>query len=225
MSSKQEFKNDIELLADCYDSNPILKGLVKLVPNGSYADSLFGFAWSSYKKAKLKIFFDELANGKIELTEGIVSSSEFLHAFFRTLNYVENNLTEEKIKKFSHILTNLGTGEITFNDFEDFTSAFNDLSEREFTLLTIKKDYELKYPQGFDANGEKLNPAQLTNLYWKDFKNEVKETLKIDDNMLTSLLIRVQRTGCYALHKGYWDDSGEQEGNTTIFFHKILEII
>jgi len=122
-------------------------------------------------------------------------------------------------------LTSLGAAEITFNEFEDFTSAFNDLSEREFLLLTIKKDYELKHPHGRDENGENLIPAQLTGSYWQDFKNETKETLNIDDDMLNSLLIRVQRTGCYALHKGYWDDDGEQEGNTTIFFHKILEII
>lgn len=217
--------NDIQLLANHYESSPILKGLVKMVPYGSAVDSVVSVAWNNYKKAKLKTFFDELANGKIELTEGIVSSNEFLHAFFRTLTYIENNRTEEKIKRFSHILTCLGAGDISFNEFEDFTSAFNDLSEREFTLMSIKKDFELKFPNRADASGKELNPFQLTSSYWNEFKEAAKETLSIDDNMLTALLIRVQRTGCYALHKGYWDDEGEQVGNTTILFHKILVII
>ena len=102
MGLPQEVKNDIELLANSYESNPILKGLVKLIPNGSSVDSVFSVAWSNYKKAKLKVFFDELANGKIELTEGIVSSNEFLHAFFRTLSMLKIT-ARQKRSKDSHI--------------------------------------------------------------------------------------------------------------------------
>jgi len=43
-----------------------------------------------------------LANGKIELTEGIVSSNEFLHAFFRTLSMLKIT-ARQKRSKDSHI--------------------------------------------------------------------------------------------------------------------------
>lgn len=69
------------------------------------------------------------------------------------------------------------------------------------------------------------NPAQRTSSYWKDFKQEVQTKLNIDGGELNAMLLRVQRTGCYAKHKGYWDDSHEEEGNTTALLQTIINVI
>ncbi len=225
MELPQEINNDIQWLAGHYESSPIIKGLVQLIPfYGSAVDSFISVAWNNYKKKKHKIFFDELANGKIALTEGIVSDNDFLHAFFRTLLYVENNRTEEKVKRFAHILSNLGGGKINFNEFEEYTSAFDELTEREFAVLNVKKNFELKYPKGA-IEIEDSNPLKITSSYWEKFKAEVNEKLEIDNDTLRMLLLRSQRTGCYEVHVGYMKDFEDLEGDTTLFFHKLLLVI
>jgi hypothetical protein len=82
-------------------------------------------------------------------------------------------------------------------------------------------EYEQKYTL---KNGE-LNEAQVVNLYWKEFKEEVINTLGIGAGEFDGIIIRVQRTGCFSDFKGYWENDHERKGLTTELFHKIYSLL
>jgi len=209
-----------------YENKPIIKGLIQAIGTqgfslGSMVDTALATYVSNIRKHRLHIFFEELSNGNAELTEDIIENNDFLHAFFSTINYVFRTRSDDKIKRFARILKNYSLGFATITEFEDFTSIFNELSDREFTILVIKYHYEQLY-----LNKEtQMNPAQKTNLYWEDFKKEIFRTLNISENELDPMLVRIQRTGCYNKHKGYWDNGPNERGNTTVLFTRLYELI
>jgi len=213
-------------LYDSYDNQPIIKSLIQLievngVPIGSLIDTSLGKYVSNLKSNRLKSFFDELNTGEIELTDDIIEQNEFLNAYFSTVNYIIRTRSDEKIKCFARILKKLNNGNIDINEFEDFTSIFNELSEREFAILVIKYQFE----QNNLKNAKDLNPAQLTESYWDDFKNEVCLKIGLPEKELDPMLVRLQRTGCYNKHKGYWEDGPNEQGDTTELFKRIYELI
>jgi hypothetical protein len=213
-------------LYESYERNPLIKSLIHLlgvsgVPIGSLVDTSLAVYVNKLKSNRLKCFFDELDSGKIALTDDIIEQNDFLSAYFSIVNYVIRTRSDEKIRCFARILKNYNLGSFNINDFDDYTSIFNELSEREFFILVIKYHYEIKNK----VNANKLNPAQLTNTYWDNFKNEVCSKIGLPENELDPLLIRLQRTGCYIKHTGYWDDGPNAKGDTTDLFKKIYELI
>ncbi|MGZ6555179.1 MAG: hypothetical protein ACXVDV_21560, partial [Bacteroidia bacterium] len=213
-----------------YEKNPLLKALVKLLPAGSSVDSLISVSLSNMKAARLKTFFDALNKGDLELSENIIATNDFLYSYFSTFNYVVRTRTDEKVKRFANILLNVAAGNITFEESDDYTSVLNELSDREFAILSLKYQYESRFlPEvgetEYRSNGEVLNPKQVTALYWDSFKEEVIEKIGVEASEFNSILVRIQRTGCYSIHKGYFDSSFEEDGNTTPLFKKLYTLV
>jgi hypothetical protein len=215
-------KDELILLAESYEKKPVIKGLVKLIPYGSAVDSFFSVSLANYKKKQLSVFFDELSEGKVELTQNIVDTNEFLYAFFKTTSYVENTRTDDKIKRFGKILKSVASGNINYDEFEDYVSVVNDLSDREFLMLAIKYKYEAIYNNTV-IEYKDLNPKELIGKYWPTYKEEVRNTLKISEEELNAMLVRLERTGCYVILKGYFDAGSENDGFTTTIFKKICD--
>jgi hypothetical protein len=213
-------------LEEQYSNNVVLKGLIQILssgglPIGSVIDSGLSTFLNNQKVKKLKIFFDKLNDGKVILDQADIENNDFLHAYFATVNYVLNTRTDEKAARFAEILKGLYSKEIDIDQFEDYSSIFNEISEREFYFLSKKMEYEQKYTL---KNGE-LNEAQVVNLYWKEFKEEVINTLGIGAGEFDGIIIRVQRTGCFSDFKGYWENDHERKGLTTELFHKIYSLL
>lgn len=216
----------ITALYESYEDSPVLKGLVQAlsisgVPIGPIIDSSLGTYVNRIKVERLKTFFDELNQGDVVLTEEQIKSNGFLNAYFDTVSYVLRTKSDDKIRRFALILKKVYLGKLTIEDFDDYTAVFNNLTDREFAILTIKYKYEQKYI----SNPENLNRLQLTSKYWDDFKCEISEKLNIKESEINAFLIRLQRTGCYLKHKGYWDESEDEIGNTTDFFKAIMNVI
>lgn len=223
-------KTELILLSESYEKSPIIKGLIKLIPYGSSIDAYISTKLSNMRSARLKTFFDALNNGTMELTESIIETNDFLYSYFSVLNYVLRTRSDEKVERFANILLALATKKINFDEFDDYSSIFNELSDREFAILALKYEYEKRFlPEKgeteYRSNGIIQNPKQVTGLYWNDFKNEVISTIGVDIEEFNSLLIRLQRTGCYSVHKGYFDSSIDEDGDTTVLFKKLHKIV
>jgi hypothetical protein len=216
----------ITTLYESYDTNPTIKGLIQALslsgmPIGPIIDSTIGTFVNKMKSDRLHTFFDALNSGDITISEEQIESNDFLHAYFSTVNYVIRTRSDNKIESFARILKNLNVGRINIAEFEDYTSIFNELSEREFTILSIKHKYE----QDHKEDVTEMNPAQLTSSYWSDFVKTTCSRLSMSQEELDSMLVRIQRTGCYNKHKGYWEDGPNERGNTTELFRIIYELI
>ncbi len=223
-------KNELILLSESYEQNPLIKGLIQLLPGASAIDTALSTKLNTLRSERLKTFFDLLNAGKIQLSPNIIETNEFLHAFFATTDYVLRTRSNEKIERFAKILLDFSKGDLKIEDFEYYIPILNDLSDLEFSILTLKLKYENDHlPEKgdtvFKVNGQELNPLQTCTHYWKYFIAETIETTKIAPEELQAILLRIQRTGCYQLFKGFWDDSSDQVGNTTPIFHKLVSII
>jgi hypothetical protein len=205
-----------------YEDKPILKALIQAIsPIGAAADTILSTYVNKLKVDKLHAFFEQLGNGDIDLTEEIIDNTDYLHAYFATINYVLLNRSKLKIRSFAEILKSLYRDDINIDEFEDYAKIFDELTEREFIILSVKYEFEKHAASTQDT----FNPLQRTNSYWEDFKSEVKTKLNIGGDELNAMLLRMQRTGCYQKHQGYWPDSHEEIGDTTAILQTIINVI
>lgn len=226
-------KSLIEILYNEYENDTGIKLFIEALSIGSgfpittVISTLVGNKVKQMTESRIKSFFDELNSGEIELNETLIENQDFLHSYFSVLDYVARSKSNEKSARFARIIKNLYLNNISLNQFEDYTSIFNELSEREFAILCIKYDFERKAtPDEAIIGLEKpRNPFQKTQEYWTEFTKEVEQKLEIELNELTAILFRLQRTGCYMIHSGYFDVKNDGCGDTTVIFDKIFKII
>jgi hypothetical protein len=221
ISQSSQSKELLLELHDIYERSPLFKGLIQLIPYAGIPEAMVNAYANRLRNKKYRTFFEQLNDGKFELTEEMIASDDFLNAYFSTVNYVLRSRSDFKFKAFAEILKCLATAKINGNEHEDYSKIFDDLTEREFVILAIKHDFELLHK---DVHPE-LNPLQRTSIYWEQFKRTVFKRIDIGENELQSMLIRIQRTGCYLKFTGYFDESTDQVGDTTEIFSTLKKII
>lgn len=224
-------KEEIYPLLESCNTHPVLKGVIQLIslgsiPIGPALDAAVNTHLNNYKAKKIRIFFDELNAGNLNLTTDIIENDDFLHSFFSTYDYILKSRSDDKVKRFARLIIELYNCNIDVDIFEDYNNILGELSDREFVLLSLKRHFEL---QNEINNDVKLNQIQCTFKYWDDFYREACNRLNIDREELNSILIRLQRTGCYKIHeKGVASGDeidNDQVGDTTIIFKNIYMII
>lgn len=221
----------ITTLYESYDHNPVIKGLIQAlnvagIPLGAMIDSSLGSIVTKIQTERLRTFFDELNRGNVVLDESQIESNDFLHAYFETTAYVLRTRSNDKIIRFAKILKKVYSGSLLIEDFEDYTKIFNDLTDKEFAILSILYKHEQKHK----LNPQKLPSYDLTGSYWKDFKTEIISSLNIKETEINSYLVRLQRTGCFmrlntdgVLLRDKPDP--DEKGNTTELFNAIMNLI
>lgn len=226
-------KSLIEILNDQYKNQPEVKLFVEAIaiysgfPLATIIDTFVGNKAKELALSRMRSFYDELNNGEVKLDETIIENNDFLHSYFAVVNYVIRSKSDEKASRFAKIIKSLYKKDVTLDQFEDYTSIFNELTEREFTILCIKREYERNItPNLAIFNLDKpRNSFQITSEYWDKFVKEVTQKLNIEKPELEAFLFRLQRTGCYMLHTGYYDIKNDGCGDTTIIFQKIYDIV
>ena len=212
------FKASLLTLQESYSNHPIAKALISILPPFTATDSLLTTYVENIKRDRLKTFFDELSSGDVTLTQDMIENNEFLHAFFSTVDYVMRTRSDKKILAFARILKRIET--ISFDEYEDYTSILNELTEREFALLSLKYKYEKENSVRYVNDGH-------IKKYWEKFKNQACE-LGFNYPEIPLILMRVQRTGCYQINlRGSYGNNTRIHntyGNTTIIFRKIYSL-
>jgi hypothetical protein len=130
--------DSIYLLAESYNSNEILRNLIKLIPHGSIIDNKLANFYTKEKERRLKIFYDELANGNIQLTEEVIQTDDFIHKYYITLKAVLETRRNEKIQYFARLLKNSESQLVNnvIDYYEDFIKVLDDLTYQELFVLT-----------------------------------------------------------------------------------------
>ena len=212
--------NDRPGLLARYERQPVLRGLIQLIPMGigSAADSALLTQLNNYRDQKLRTFFDELGSGSIELTEEQVSSNDFLHCYFSTVSAALRSRRSEKIRLLAKILRGQIEGEVSNTDeYEEIVGIVDDLSYREVQIIVILHKKEQDNPI---AGNE--NDLQRAMRIWPGFEQEVRLALGIDPELLRSLLVRIQRSGCYEEFTGSFASYTGGIGKTTPLYLKIM---
>ncbi len=216
---KSSFKED---LINDYNQDSLQKGLIQMVPMGSFIDSYLTSSYNQILKNRTKTFLDELVNGDIELSAELIESEDFLHTYFSTFKAALFTKQREKIRLFSKLLINgITTSLINKSDeYDDYLKILEELTSREITILFILNNFEDKNPIT-----EGVNPLQRAGVFWVEFEKEIFNQIDISPSELNGLLTRIQRTGCYQEITGsYWGYTGGQ-GYLTETYHKLKRLI
>ena len=211
-------------LADRYKDRPLVRGLVQLIPAGigSAVETALLTKLANYRAGRLRVFFDELAEGKLSLTPDIIESEDFLHAFDATTRAVLRARRTEKVKLLARLLKSSfrDEGPASIDEYEELLAILDDLSFREIKVLAILARHERD-----TAFRPEDNDLQRANKAWPGFETEVQARLGISPEQLAPVLVRIQRSGCFAeITGGYWGYVGGR-GRLTGLFQRLQDVV
>ena len=201
-----------------YERQPIIRGLVQLVPFGigSFVETTLLVRFQAYRTDRLREFFDELETGGVPLTPELVESNDFLHCYFATLGAVVKSRRKEKARYLARLLKSAlaGEGVSSVDEYEELLSIIDELSYRELSILSLLARHERATPR---QEGE--NELQRAGRFWPTLAAEAEKLFGVSGAMLQSILVRLQRSGCYEeFVGGYWDYTGGRGRLTPLYF-------
>ena len=174
------------------------------------------------KSDRLTTFFEELAEGKHELTDELIETEDFLHSYFCTLRAVLNCRHREKIRLFARLLDSAFNPklQVTPDEHEELLSILESISLREFAILNNLRERELLHPKN-----EEENNLQRLLRYWDEFKTENIQALDIPTDSFNAFMVRLERTGLYIrLTENYHSDTGVM-GMTTPALARLIDLV
>lgn len=214
----------IEQLAKRYQTNPVIRGLIQLLPCGigSAIDVAVVTKLENIHKDKLREFFDELGKGAVQLTPEIIESEDFLHRYFFTVRAALNSRRREKIRYFARLLTSsITTSEIsTIDEYEEYLGILDELSFRELGILVVLSRYEKE-----NFLQDDTDPIQRPNRFWDLLSSEVCSRFSIPDGELNGILARLNRTGLYRTIVGMYPGYTGERGELTPLYAKLEKMI
>lgn len=133
-----------------YEDQPVLRGLIQLVPFGigSAVDTALAVRYQTHRADQLREFFDELGAGKAHLTPELVADNDFLHCYFATVAAVLKSARAGKVRYLARLLRSAVTEEkvSSIDEYEELLSIINELSYRELGLLSLLASHERATP-------------------------------------------------------------------------------
>lgn len=206
-------------LARRFEGQPLIRGLIQLLPGGSAIETTILATVARIEAERLRTFFDELSAGRVRLTPDVVESEDFLHAYFATTSAARRTRRRAKVRYLARLLAgSFGPGAAeSIDEYEELLGIVEELSFRELTLLGLLAEAERA-----TTLGAADNDLQRANKYWPQFEVLAKTTLDLEPGSLAPMLVRLQRSGCYAEITGaYWDYTGGR-GHLTQLYRRLV---
>ena len=218
----QEPPNMIGQLSVKYSNKPVIRSLLCIVPGWSSADTLIQKRADEIKADRLKTFFEELAEGKHELTDELIQTEDFLHSYFCTLRAALNCRQREKIKHLARLLSSSfdPTLQVTPDEHEEILSILEEISLREYAILNDLRSRELAHPR---IEGE--NELQHASKFWKEFKSVTIDTFGVPAESFNAFMTRLERTGLYVKISGSFIGYTGNVGTTTPLLARLTQLV
>ncbi len=214
--------NVVGKLASRYGQKPMIRSLLQLIPGWGSADTLLQQRADEIRTDRMRTFFDELADGRRELTEEVVQSEDFLHSYFCTLRAALNTRQRDKIRLLARLLDSSLAPErnSTTDEYEELLNVVDSITLREFDVLCDLRVHELRNPRS-----EEQNELQNAWLYWETFKAESIRKFGIPIDAFTAFMAKLERTGLYLRITGGYVDYNGDVGRTTPLLARLLEFV
>lgn len=94
------------------------------------------------------------------------------------------------------------------------------MSEREWKVLDVIYSSEKSTPRNANEN-----PLQHTMKYWRELIEKLQEQGLVTTDELDSLLVRLNRTGCYVTFAGSFTNYAGNMGKTTETYRKLRSMV
>lgn len=215
----------LEKAGEWYVKSKVVRGLMQVtgavtLGGTSALDTALAVKIEAMRASRLRTFFEELDKGEIELTDELIETKDFLHAFFATAKAALNTRHIEKIKMFANLLNSFGEGEFVADEYEDYLRMLDELSVREIKLLCLLAAYEQK-----DDHGHELIKSTDTHKFWQDFIETAEGQLELEKDEIECMLASLTRTGCFRVFGISYADQLEFSGRLTRSFYKLKEFV
>lgn len=209
-------------LVERYASQPAVQALLKLLPYWSSADVLIQQRAREIRHERTRIFFDALADGKVQLSEDLIQSDDFLHCYFKTVSAALNTRRKEKIQMFAHLLRYALDGDTfsSIEEYEEVLSIFDEVSYRELGVLVTLNGFEAAAAhQTFDSDVARIGS------YWEAFRNKACEKFDISVEVFGPFMTRLERTALFTRNTDAFWDTHPGFGMTTQLFARLKRIV
>jgi hypothetical protein len=216
----------LQWLGEQYKQHPIISALLQLEPKGfgSFLDVMVHHAIDEMLAERMRVFYDELAEGTECLTEELIQNHDFLHQYIATTRAVVRTRHKGKLKLFARLLLHAASAEYLLSDarFEEYLAILDDLSIRELHVLLILQSFENNYPhKNVEVEGKESaleNDLQRAMRFWGKFETTVATECGIPPDQLSGFLARLSRTGLYEpFIGGYWNYTGGKGKLTPLY--------
>ena len=208
--------NPIGQLALHYSNQPIVQALARFLPGGSSLDVLLKTRAQEIGAERARVFFEELAQAQAEITAEIIESEDFIHRFVITAKAAVNTRRQEKIRLFARLFSSSMGDEpgVNTDKYEEYLAILDELSYREFVILSTLERYESRFPKQESGNG-----LTRCSRFWADFLAELEQITGLQKDEINAMLSRLNRTGCYSTFTGtYLNYSGDRGQLTDLYF-------
>jgi hypothetical protein len=163
-----------------------------------------------------------LAQGKRELTDDLIQTEDFLHAYFCTLRAALNCRQREKIKNLARLLVSSldPSLQVSSDEHEELLTILDEITLREFAILSDLRNRELGHPWKEEDNA-------LTHAwkYWSEFKTATVETYGVPAESFNAFMARLERTGLYLRITGAYLDYSGDIGATTPLLARLTLLV
>lgn len=217
--TKMELRN-IESIIDA-KNNPAVKstiiGSLKLIPFfGDLLDNTIEAMLLSFQKEKQEKFLNILLEDTT-ITREMVNDVEFLMEFAKTLEALNRVMVNEKIIYFASLFkySYCAPNKITADEYEEYLAILQELSYREIFIL-----YKLfEYEEHASARTATFSTSwSVISKYWDNFISEIRQTLKIPEPVIYSLLQKLTHTGLYSSNFTDIVTGSQPPGYTTEYY-------
>jgi len=214
--------NVVGKLAAQYGKKPVIRSLLQLIPGWGTADTLLQHRADEIRTDRMRTFFDELADGRQELTDDLVQSEDFLHCYFCTLRAVLNTRQRDKIRLLAKLLDSSIAPDMhhTTDEYEELLAVLENITLREFGVLCDLRIHELRNPK---TGAE--NELQNAWRYWDRFKEESLQKFGIPEESFNAFMAKLERTGLYLRITGGFMDYTGDVGKTTLLLGRLLQFV
>lgn len=238
--------NTSEKLMDIFD-NALVKFLMSIVdkfapkfisiPIDMVADPVYSLLCKDYEK-KQRILFEAIIKDD-KITQEDLKNEKVIIEFIKLYNVAMHVTNNEKVQFLGNLFRNsvLDDEQNTnkYDEYEEFLDRINMLSYRELQILAYLRKCGDKVPYIVTVKTDVQEETEGLNKYtstkvdqaeaWKYFKDNCVNKLKLDYDIIISILVGAERSGfCF-----HWDELYPGGSNkvfyTTTYFERFINKI
>ena len=213
-----------ESVANWYLKNPVVRALAQLIPAGAGGaiDAFVATRYEQMLENRRRLFFEELDRGERQLSPDVIESDDFLHCFDITLRSVHRSRREEKIRLLAKLLkaTMIEGNAVEVDEYEELLQIVDELSVKDLKVLAALEEYEAHYYKNGRYAGERPFEGVFHQIAAKHLS--VAEG-QVTDDELRGIVIRFNRTGCYALMG--WRNGPAKDCSLTGIYYRLKSLV
>lgn len=203
-----------QIIFSLIDEFPVL-GVIKTMAESS----LNSFQQKKRKELCNVIFSDN------KITQEMVKDVSFIMEFYKLIEVVDRLSTNTKVEYLGKLFKNTVLSEIEnkYDNFNEYLYRFKEMSEREIEVLYMLYEEEIE----FINIGEMITDANYQEMarIWREFRIKAINHFSIDEAVLKSILIGIQRTGFCSLETIHLTGGDLSVFTVTKYFIDFVELI